>query len=87
MKLVPINRPDSGGLPTESKPGAALPTLYTCPMASHAHIVSDEPGKCSACEMDLVETSKVAHGGVADENWRKQHPPPAPATAAPQHQH
>jgi hypothetical protein len=84
MKLVPINRPDAGGQPTESKPGAALPTLYTCPMASHAHIVSEGPGKCSACEMDLVETSKVAHGLVADENWRKQHPAPAPA---PQHQH
>jgi hypothetical protein len=35
--------------------------------------------------MKLVETSKVEHGKTAEENWRKQHP--APANAAPQHQH
>jgi hypothetical protein len=56
-------------------------------MASHAHIVSDKPGKCPECEMKLVETSQVKHAKQAEENWRKQHPTPPPATATPQHQH
>lgn len=60
---------------------------YTCPMKDHADVVSDKPGQCPKCEMKLVETSKVQHGKLAEENWRKQHPTPAPATAAPQHQH
>jgi multidrug efflux pump subunit AcrA (membrane-fusion protein) len=55
----------------------ALPTtLYTCPMASHADVVSDKPGKCPKCEMELVPTSTVSHGKIAEENWRKQHPGP-----------
>ena len=36
--------------------------LYTCPMAEHADVVSDKPGTCPKCEMDLVETTKVKHG-------------------------
>jgi RND family efflux transporter MFP subunit len=48
--------------------------LYTCPMAQHADVVSDKPGKCSQCNMDLVPTSTVAHGKLAEENWGKQHP-------------
>jgi len=50
------------------------PTLFTCPMASHADVVSDKPGKCPKCEMDLVPTSTVPHGKIAEANWRKQHP-------------
>jgi RND family efflux transporter MFP subunit len=68
----------------------ALPTtLYTCPMASHADVVSDKPGKCPKCEMELVPTSTVSHGKIAEENWRKQHPgaPPSDVTMPPQHQH
>ena len=56
-------------------------------MEEHADVVSDKPGKCPKCEMKLVETSKVKHAKLAEDNWRKQHPAPAPATAAPQHQH
>jgi len=48
--------------------------LYTCPMAEHADVVSDKPGLCPKCDMKLVVTSTVAHGKVAEENWRKQHP-------------
>jgi rubrerythrin len=47
------------------------PILYTCPMADHA-VVSDKPGKCPKCDMDLVPTSSVAHGKIAEENWRKR---------------
>ena len=41
--------------------GATAPTKYTCPM--HTEVVSDEPGYCPVCGMDLVpieaETSAV----------------------------
>jgi rubrerythrin len=47
--------------------------LYTCPMAEHAHVVSDKPGTCPECGMELVETSKVNHGPQAEENWRRKH--------------
>jgi RND family efflux transporter MFP subunit len=64
-------------------------TLYTCPMASHADVVSDKSGKCPKCEMELVPTTTVSHGKIAEENWRKQHPgaPPGEATMPQQHQH
>jgi rubrerythrin len=48
------------------------PTLYTCPMAEHADVVSDKPGICPKCDMKLVETSKVKHGKSAEEHWRKR---------------
>jgi len=73
--------------PADSPPPAAVPSpLYTCPMASHAHIVSDKPGKCPECEMKLVETSQVKHAKQAEEHWRKQHPNPVPAPSTLQHQ-
>jgi RND family efflux transporter MFP subunit len=65
-----LNHPSSEVLSTkEDQPST---TLYTCPMASHA-VVSDKPGKCPKCEMDLVPTSTVKHGKIAEENWAKQH--------------
>jgi hypothetical protein len=36
---------------TENR-GAAAATKYTCPM--HAEVVSDKPGPCPKCGMDLV---------------------------------
>ena len=63
------------------KPGEGGSTnIYTCPMAIHADVVSDKPGKCPKCEMELVPTSTVKHGKLAEENWRKQH-------QAQEHQH
>ena len=47
--------------------------LYTCPMAEHADVISDQPGVCPKCDMKLVETTKVNHGPVAEENWRRKH--------------
>jgi RND family efflux transporter MFP subunit len=47
--------------------------LYTCPMAEHADVVSDQPGVCPKCDMKLVETTKVNHGPIAEENWRRKH--------------
>ena len=86
MTLIPVM--EAPPLPTPStpstinsqplvapKPGEGGSTiLYTCPMAIHADVVSDKPGKCPKCEMVLVPTSTVPHGKIAEENWRKQHP-------------
>ena len=97
MTLIPVMQPTplaptSTNQPVVGKVQAApaIPaTLYTCPMASHADVVSDKPGKCPKCEMDLVPTSTVAHGKVAEEAWRKQHSsaPPTTDTMPQQHQH
>ena len=51
------------------------PALYTCPMAAHADVVSDQPGTCSRCEMRLVLTSTVAHGAIAEQHWAETHRP------------
>ncbi|MCX7722037.1 MAG: efflux RND transporter periplasmic adaptor subunit [Verrucomicrobiae bacterium] len=50
----------------------APPALYTCPMASDADVVTDTPGQCPKCGMDLVPVGSVPHGKVAEENWRRQ---------------
>ncbi len=33
---------------------------YTCPMESHKHISSDEPGSCPECGMALVAATEVS---------------------------
>jgi RND family efflux transporter MFP subunit len=76
MTLIPVMVGPKAAPATNSSVNAAgqLPTkLYTCPMAEDADVVSDKPGLCPKCDMKLVETSTVAHGKVAEENWRRQH--------------
>jgi transcription initiation factor IIE alpha subunit len=75
MTLIPVMKQQS---PTATNMvpdmSSMLPEkLYTCPMASHADVVSDRPGKCSKCGMDLVESSKVKHGKIAEQHWVEQH--------------
>jgi RND family efflux transporter MFP subunit len=77
MTLIPVMVQPKPAQGTNAAAGAAQPLpakLYTCPMASDAEVVSDKPGECPKCGMKLVETSTVAHGKVAEANWRKQHP-------------
>jgi Cu2+-exporting ATPase len=90
MTLIPVMEsprlpPQSG---TNKAAEAARLNLYTCPMASHADVVSDKPGDCPKCGMKLVETGSVGHGKVAEENWRKRHASEVPAAgkAAPARQ-
>ncbi|ODU23867.1 MAG: hypothetical protein ABS95_02850 [Verrucomicrobia bacterium SCN 57-15] len=84
MTLIPVM--EAPPIPAPTATSAAIPsTLYTCPMEAHADVVSDKPGKCPKCEMDLVPTSTVPHGKIAEENWRKQHPPAE--HSAHEHQH
>jgi RND family efflux transporter MFP subunit len=74
MTLIPVMEQPKAEEATNAPTATAKPAkLYTCPMASHADAVSDKPGKCPKCEMDLVPTDTVAHGKIAEENWRKQH--------------
>ena len=41
----------------------------------HPEVVSDQPGKCPKCEMDLVPIESAPDGGkAAEELWLKQHP-------------
>jgi len=61
----------SAALQAPAAPRSALLTLYTCPMAAHADVVSEKAGKCPKCEMQLVATSTVPHGKMAEETWRK----------------
>ena len=72
MTLIPVmpKPPEPGPDSTPAQPEASSPTLYTCPMASHAHVVADEPGKCPECEMKLVPTNTVKHQKQAETNWR-----------------
>ena len=42
-----------GGSSSQDKPGKSAKVQYTCPM--HPDVVSDSPGTCPKCHMDLVE--------------------------------
>jgi len=75
MTLIPVMQAPPVMMTPPRDQAQAMPAkLYTCPMASDAEVVSDKPGKCPKCEMDLVPTNEVKHGKLAEENWRKQHP-------------
>ncbi|HZR18125.1 MAG TPA: efflux RND transporter periplasmic adaptor subunit [Verrucomicrobiae bacterium] len=77
MTLIPVmSRPRLTPTRGMTMPGVSKgppEKLYTCPMAEHADVVSDKPGECPKCGMELVETGKVNHGPVAEENWRRKH--------------
>ena len=54
--------------------GEVKTILYTCPMAEHADVVSNQPGKCPKCNMTLVPTTEVKHGSQAEAHWKAAHP-------------
>jgi hypothetical protein len=86
MTLIPVMEQPKSDQNTNPPAAMDMPAkLYTCPMASDADVVSDKPGKCPKCEMDLVPTTTVSHGKIAEANWRKQHS--AAEQPAPEHQH
>jgi len=90
MTLIPVmpNPALPAGAQATRTDGTPVPSpLYTCPMASHADVVSDKPGQCSKCEMKLVETTAVKHRQLAEAYWRKQHPMGASTNAASPHAH
>jgi RND family efflux transporter MFP subunit len=80
MTLIPVMvRPRPAAVPGMNMPRGQSsqlpPRLYTCPMAEHADVVSDKPGLCPKCGMELVETTKLNHGEQAEENWRRRAAP------------
>jgi RND family efflux transporter MFP subunit len=86
MTLIPVMQPppllnSATNNLTKDKSQTFPATLFTCPMASDADVVSDKPGKCAKCQMPLVPTSTVSHGKLAEENWRKLHPTAEHSTA------
>lgn len=76
MTLIPVmSEPPiaAAAAPATQSPTHAGLILYTCPMPQHADVVSDQPGTCPKCGMDLVPTSTVAHGKKAEAKWRREH--------------
>jgi membrane fusion protein, copper/silver efflux system len=76
MTLIPVMEKPAA---VEPQPAASIQksdttpiTLYTCPMVSDNY-VSDKPGKCPKCEMDLVPTSSVPFGKAMEEKWKAEH--------------
>lgn len=57
---------------TPAASGAAHPQLYVCPMETHKHIVSDEPGRCPDCNMELVPTEQMPFGEESVAIWLEQ---------------
>ncbi len=63
MTLIPVMAaPDEpmnsvpASIAPVSSPKPAAKQLYTCPM--HPDVISDQPGKCPKCKMDLVPVAK-----------------------------
>ncbi len=80
MTLIPVMEPPRSPAASEAAPaapahpvGTTPAALYTCPMASHADVVSEKAGACPKCGMTLVLTTSVPHGKIAEDHWRKQH--------------
>jgi multidrug efflux pump subunit AcrA (membrane-fusion protein) len=75
MTLIPVmlQAKPADGTANSTNAIPSAPTLYTCPMASHANVVSDKPGVCPKCKMKLVPTSEVNHGKIAEQHWMEQH--------------
>jgi rubrerythrin len=82
MTLIPVMeqpKPAPQSSRAAPKPGeggatAPHPALYTCLM--HPEVVSDTPGKCPKCAMDLVPIKSAPDGGkAAVELWLKRHSP------------
>jgi hypothetical protein len=65
MTLIPVMAsPDAGTNSPPVNPGSssttrpAMKQLYTCPM--HPDVISDQPGKCPKCGMNLVPLNNQA---------------------------
>jgi Cu(I)/Ag(I) efflux system membrane fusion protein len=63
MTLIPVMAPAAQPAPTSppqvAAPPAAAKQLYTCPM--HPEVISDKPGQCPKCGMELVPIPQSAH--------------------------
>jgi RND family efflux transporter MFP subunit len=74
MTLIPVMEAPAAAAPATNASfvvPASLPTLYTCAM--HLEVVFDHPGNCPICQMELLPTSEVTDGKIAEEIWREKH--------------
>jgi Cu(I)/Ag(I) efflux system membrane fusion protein len=62
-KEIPVGNPAGGSdsSPKSDQQMTAQPGQYTCPM--HPEVISDTPGKCPKCGMDLEQVPAVARPG------------------------
>lgn len=82
MTLIPVMERPKPAVPTNPPPAAAMEkaaaaapslVLYTCQMSAD-DVVTNQPGKCPICEMELVPTSTVPFGKQREAEWFKAHP-------------
>ncbi len=74
MTLIPVMeapKPKAAPAQTNTAGEAPLPTLYTCAM--HTDVVFDKPGSCPICKMELLPTTDVPNGKMAEDIWREKH--------------
>ncbi|MCB2141342.1 efflux RND transporter periplasmic adaptor subunit [bacterium] len=75
MTMIPVTKGDMQRFEKSVVAAGEMPKqLYTCPMPSHAHVVSGEAGRCPECGMKLVPTEAVPHGKQAEVQWHADHP-------------
>ncbi len=44
---------------------------YTCPMPEHADVISDKPGKCPKCGMELVTMKRTDENRGCQETYQR----------------
>ncbi|MFC3757344.1 multicopper oxidase domain-containing protein [Chryseobacterium tructae] len=66
VALKTINQPQ---VSSPSKPKSQTSITYTCPM--HPEVISEKPGKCPKCGMELVEKEKHQHAVVEEPKEEK----------------
>ncbi|WP_229048217.1 multicopper oxidase domain-containing protein [Chryseobacterium arthrosphaerae] len=57
------------GEPKKVNTAAQSESVYTCPM--HPEVISDKPGKCPKCGMELVEKENHQHAAVENSKGEK----------------
>jgi len=89
MTLVPIGgkadteaMTDSVQMDKMNEYEKAGPKVYTCPM--HPEVISDKPGKCPKCGMDLVPSEEISSEGQMGDMGKAPVPGLVPVTIEPE---